>query len=518
MSINEMERDYLVNEMEILLNEYDYSYENRALALMINEWASEKAPFINAFKKHPNYVEGKFLIAFDCDYERKIDPEESRVFYRWLSDNAMPKKELLPKEIVDRTDPFSCLPDGIFNFFYWLNNYAERCISESTASYLNCHVPEIHAHAGQKTSRVVNKLCTYLGYSTVEGYNKAFARYADSLSPMTIKRHTVISINPLDYLTMSFGNSWSSCHTIDKDNKRRMPNGYEGQYSSGTVSYMLDPSSFILYTVDANYNGTDYWTQPKINRQMFHWGEDKLVQARLYPQDNDSNGDAYTPYRNIVQEVMAKIFDFPNLWTISKGNDKANKYIIGRGTNYQDYRYYSNVTLSRIKGSENENMFQVGARPICIECGCRHDYEENISCCSDEDRYVCEDCGDRLDEDDVYWVDGYAYCRDCVSYCEWCEEYHRGDEHWIADREMWVCDTCYCEDFEYCDECGDNVREATYIESEDIHVCRSCRARYFTLCYECGEYVRDSEVVTIDGNQYCERCAEEHSEEEKEVC
>lgn len=520
MIINEMERDYLVSEMENLLEEYDYEYSRTALETIISKWADAKAPIITAFKKHPKYVEGKFMIAYDVDFERKIDKEESRIFSRWLRENALPRMELLPKEIADRTAHGNYIPQGIFDFIYYLHNYAERCISENTANYLNTYIPEIHAHAGQKTTRVVNKLCTYLGYSKVDGYNRAYARYADSLNPLSIKRHTVLSLNPLDYLTMSFGNSWSSCHTIDKNNKRRMPNGYQGQYSSGTMSYMLDPSSMVLYTVDGAYNGNEYWTQPKVNRQMFHWGEDKLVQARLYPQDNDYNGEAYTPYRNIVQEIMSTIFDFPNLWTISRGGSNASQYIIGRGTNYQDYRYFDNVTLCRIKGKDNQNQFQVGETPICIECGRTHHDEECISCCADYGRYACADCGERIHEDDVCWVNGEPYCRDCVHWCEWCEDYHRQDEFWIEDRQMYVCESCYNEDFYCCEECGDYIRDAYYVDSEEIYVCNTCRERYFTECGDCGELFRDDDIVWIDENPYCARCAEDHASEEneEEIC
>lgn len=515
MSITEMEKDYLIKEIESLLDDYDYEYSRRALESIIDEWATQKATLIEAFKKHPNYMEGKFMIAFDCDYERTIDKEESRIFSIWLRENAIHRTELYPKEIVDRTIPDNFLPQGIFDFFYYLHNYAERCISENTAVYLNTYVPEIHAHAGQKTSRVVNKLCTYLGYSKVDGYNKAFARYADSLSPLTIKRHTILSLNPLDYLTMSFGNSWSSCHTIDRENKRDLPNGYEGLHSSGTMSYMLDPSSMVFYTVDASYNGDEYWTQDKIHRQMFHWGEDKLVQARLYPQDNDYNGEAYTPYRNIVQNIMSTIFDFPNLWTIAKGSDKVRCWINTFGTHYPDYYYGSNVTLSRIKGNENEKLFQVGARPICIDCGCRHSIENNISCC--KGNYVCDDCGEELNEDEVYWVDGVAYCRDCVNYCQWCGEYHRREEYWIEDRQFYVCESCYYDDFYYCEECGHCVRDAVFIESEEIYVCEECANEFFEVCADCGEYFRKDKIVWIDDTPYCEDCAEEHASEE-EVC
>ena len=44
-----------------------------------------------------------------------------------------------------------------------------------------------------------------------EAYDK-FAKYADSINPIKVKRHTVLSVHPIDYYTMSFGNSWTSCH------------------------------------------------------------------------------------------------------------------------------------------------------------------------------------------------------------------------------------------------------------------------------------------------------------------
>jgi hypothetical protein len=202
----------------------------------------------------------------------------------------------------------------------------------------------------------MNKLFTYLGYNKHPDYNREFAKYADALNPLVIKRHTILSLNPLDYLTMSFGNSWASCHTIDKENKRNMPNSYQGQYSSGTMSYMLDATSMVFYTVDKSYEGIEYWTQPKINRQMFHYAEDKLVQGRLYPQDNDGCQNEYTGYRNLVQEIIAQVLEVPNLWSLKIGTNAAGRYIYTRGTHYADYCYYDNCSLSTLKGSENEDL------------------------------------------------------------------------------------------------------------------------------------------------------------------
>lgn len=507
------ERNYLLNSMEELLVEYDYEYSESALNDIIDEWASQKAGLIEAFKKHPNYIEGKFMIAFDADYERKIELQPSYDFSRWIRFTAIVEREgELPAEVIARMQEGECLPQDMFDFFYLLASFAERVLSERTTDFINRAFPTIRAHVGQKTSRVVNKICQYLGFDKVDGYNREFAKYADSLSPMIIKRHTILSVNPLDYLTMSFGNSWASCHTIDKANKRRMPNNYSGCYSSGTISYMLDSTSMVLYTVDAGYNGNEYWTQPKINRQMFHYGEEKLVQARLYPQDNDGASDAYMPYRNIVQQIVSEIFGFPNLWTLNKGTSAASRYIDSRGTHYRDYYHYGSCTLSRVKGSENEDFITVGASPICIECGSRHSTENNINCCHGS--YICEDCGDRISEDDVIWIDGDPYCRDCCSYCDHCEEYHRGNSTYIPSNYRNVCDSCLEYYYTYCDECDEYVHndDAYYIECEDRYVCESCLHQNYFYCDDCGEYYPLDDRNEYDYLSLCPTCYNERQE------
>ena len=515
------EKNYLFEAMANLLDEYDYRYSSYALDEIIDEWYSQKEVLIEAFKKHPNYLEGKFMIAFDADYERKVEKQASNVFRTWVINEALPKiYDKLPEEArqMDWGGEYT-IKNSMFNFFYYLANYATRCISEITASYLNEVFPTVHAHPGQKTSRVVNKICAYLGIDKVDGYNREFAKYADSLSPIVIKRHTILSINPLDYLTMSFGNSWASCHTIDTDNKRGMPNAYSGCYSSGTISYMLDQTSMVLYTVDASYNGNEYWDEPKINRQMFHYGEEKLVQARLYPQDNDGDDAAYAPYRNIVQNIIATIFDFPNLWTLNKGTREVCRYIYSDGTNYPDYCHYNNCTISRIKGSENEMSMTVGASPICIDCGERHSVNDNINHCN---KYICQDCGCVIeDEEDIVWIDDEPYCRDCCSYCECCNRYHRLESHYARGYGD-VCQDCLDEDFTYCECCEEYVRstETYYVECEDRYVCDDCLNSYYTRCEDCYEYYPNEDMHEYGDMMLCNDCYEERkdNDEDEEVC
>ena len=514
MCVTNEELRFTKSEMQELYDEYNWTYGDDGVDTILDVWKSfeAKGPFIEAFKKHPDYVEGKFMIAKTADYEREINKDASREFSKWLINKIRAGEVKLPTEIEEQRKKECCswLPDRLFNFIYYLHNYAARTITESTANHLNAIVPEVHAHTGQKTSRVINKLCCYLGFDKLDDYNKEFAKYADSLSPLKIKRHTILSVNPLDFLTMSFGNSWASCHTIDKGNRRGMPYSYSGEYCSGTMSYMLDGTSMVLYTVDAAYDGNAFYTQPKITRQMFHFGEEKLVQSRLYPQGNDGASDFYTTYRNIVQQILSEVFEFPNLWTVGRGTDKASQYIYSRGTHYPDYHYVGDCTLSRIKGSENEECIVVGHRPICIECGYEHSEDDTINCCTSNGGYQCYECGEWLDEDDAIYIDGDYYCRDCVNYCSSCEEYHRDYEYYVEDAGWgggYVCENCYenyCNTCEDCDNSyySDNMH---WIENLGITVCESCYENYYE-CSECGDMHHIDNMHLHNRDYYCDDC------------
>lgn len=519
--LTDNERSYLFDSMTNLLEEYDYNYNDDSIYAIIDRWAEQKSDLITAFKKHPKYLDGQFCIAFASDYERTVDYKTVNDFVDWiLTKVAYNYKAILPQEILDKTVRWAFCPGFVETIFTGLRgDWADRTVCEAMATFVNSNMPNIHAHTGEKTSRLINRICVYLNYAKHPDYNREFAKFADALSPIVVKRHTILSLNPLDYLTMSFGNSWASCHTIDKDNKRHMPNSYEGMYSSGTMSYMLDPSSMVFYTVDASYDGNEYWNEPKINRQMYHYQHDKLIQSRLYPQDNDGHSETYSPYRAIVQEIISTVFDFPNLWTLKKGTNHISSVTCSCGTHYRDYYNFNNCTLSIRKESTDEHHVNIGAKPICIECGSEHMREDNINCCDESDGYHCERCGCYIGEDDVNWVGDFPYCCDCSSYCEDCDEYYSVEDEVYIDREdRYVCRWCADEHYTRCDHCDEYCHndDIFHVESTGEDVCPDCLKRYYTECAKCGKYHLKNKVTKLNGKFYCKDCAEEMTEEDAE--
>lgn len=391
-------------------------------------------------------------------------------------------------------------------FSYLIANYKDHIVDEDLATKVNEMYPTVKAKVGQKMSRLVNKVCTMIGMDKLPEYNREFAKYSDAINPLAIKRHTILSCHPVDYLTMSFGNSWASCHTIDKTNKRHMPNDYSGCYSSGTESYMLDDSSFVFYTVDKDYNGNEYELQPKINRNMFHIGEDKLIQARVYPQATDGETGIYKQIREIAQKVISDCLEAPNMWKNYKGTDECREVIYTKGTHYTDYLNFSDCNVSYLKRETdklNKIKITVGHKPICPCCGTEHTTREQIECnnCY-EDEIECSCCGCHCDRDNMHEIDGSWYCDDCCFYCEYHEEYETGDGTYVEHYGR-VCDYALENgDFYQCAHCDEwHYGDAEVLAEDGATFC----------CYDCasnGGYEDTSDGCWYPDDEvyYCEHC------------
>ena len=337
---------------------------------------------------------------------------------------------------------------------YITGNCREKQITEEQAQKIK-EITKLEVASGTKLTKVIQKICKILEIDKVKriekdrngddkdyGFNYQYAKLADAINPMKYKRITVISVNPMDYWGMSFGNTWASCHTIDKANKRGVKgNHYNGCYSSGTESYMLDESSVIFYTVREDYEGNEYWKQDKYQRVVFCVNKEGnlLVESRVYPDGRDGGDSSLAKqFREVMQKVVSDIFEEPNYWNCKKDTELISKLTETTGTHYTDYVQYRDCTISEKKDSLREYpKIRIGHYPICPCCGEEHDREDTIICeyCDDE-RYTCEYCGDSVREDDAIFVnDGqYVYCceecarRDGFVYCYDTEEYEREDD------------------------------------------------------------------------------------------
>ncbi len=386
------------------------------------------------------------------------------------------------------------------------------------SSLLGCKTT---AKVGQKFSKPVLALLIELGYDKVTGcksesyvvwgWNQFKAKLGDAVSPQTYTRHTLLSVHPVDFFRMSMGNSWQSCHTIDKlgvDDRRGDP--YEGQYCGGTLSYMRDSVSFVYYTAKETLDDdTEFCFEDKYTRQMFHIGTKAnpfFVQGRMYPQSNDTGSNGlYAQYRQNVEAILAKAWDIEIQWKVEAS--QSSPLIESWGNHYKDYEHYDTCKLVRYEGVDKGDLktITIGSTPICIECGNEDKYmdSDTINCCTkiNVNDYECYECGCIVDEDDVRWVDGVPYCYDCATYCEYCETYHANRSMtWLSSYERDVCETELTSDYVY------SGYEGNYLHTDDACYCEDVQDYiYYDDAYFCEGndcYYLDPYEAKADGYYY----------------
>ena len=503
-----------------------------------DEWRAERRRMQNTINKaRTNYDDWKTICANDgYKYVSRQDYNKyravSQIFHRLLSRCGI-------KELPNIINGDDCL---------LLKEYADTIGIKMTeglkvAKYIRKilvkfgidKVVDLHEQAWDTTDNDGN--ITHHTRMVDMGYNYYFALLGDSINPMEVPSEVVLSVNPIDYWTMSFGYKWASCHTIDKENRRGNDKNYSGCYSSGTESYMLDPSSFIVYSrPDAKrlekIGETDLplELQSKMKRCVFMLGEDKLVQSRLYPDGRDGGDEGLAgQFRNIVQTTIAGLYHTSNLWTLKSGRRACYDVVdtASEATHYEDYNEYEDCNVSylrRVDGLLNTNPIAVGAMPICPCCGEGHESNEWITCEDCREEVCCEDCGAVLSRryGEGIEVNGHRFCDGCCArrsgWVEteddgWCREddglYEESTDTWWRDTYEgvyiegvgeWFHNEEAAEDagYVYCEYGDEWAYESDAYEVGDTGI-------YFSICHYDGYF------ETEDGKYFpTEECAENH--------
>ena len=575
MNYNETVRE-MVNEAYDLMVEYGHSATLEGTEAAVSYGYDNKANLREILSNSTlgTWIPEKDQLLLDFTYVREVDDV---LFNRCLYEIS----QIFDKRIFDG----KCSPEGIcasrekeYQFRRIMSGIRTNVVDTERIKELQKYLPELRVNEGMKTSRVVNKFYTKLfdcqkysefrnelkrnengtplkdedGYFIYEKvkhfpYNKIYAKLADCCNPITIKRKVIFSISYIDFLTMSFGNTWSSCHTIDKENMRNSRGShYEGMYCGGCLSYANDATTIIVYTVDENYdpdkgykvswNGnyySGYETQDKINRQLIHVNGNVMIQARLYPQSNDGATDLYKVFRDIEERVIASGKGKPNLWKYeghSNMRDVATTPY--EAHNYQDYFSYVDCGICVLKGDDgeyNHNAFKmvIGHYGIDVNDGTEipggGEFDGWLTQV-DADTVVCADCGGIISEENAYLIDGEWYCEDCVYYCESCNEYHSRNQNepiYVSGYGD-LCENGLSREIENgniirCERCGEyfvtsgwNAVDGYYTE-DGYWYCS-------TSCYRDDGYVRDLDDNLIPESDAVQLCGDWYRMEDNVTC
>ena len=104
---------------------------------------------------------------------------------------------------------------------------------------------------------------------------------------------------------------------------------------------------------------------------MFHYGNNILLQGRVYPQGNDGNTDLYKVFRNYVQDELSPLIGLTDTVWRKKDDGRVSSNVESYGVHYRDYTSFSscNVSYPRERSDSSDNVITIGHSGVCPHCG-----------------------------------------------------------------------------------------------------------------------------------------------------
>ena len=309
---------------------------------------------------------------------------------------------------------------------------------------------EIKVQRGCRPMRIISRVAkAYGGIDYLDAFQTEISQV---LNQRKLTGTLTISIHPMDYMTMSDNDAdWSSCMSWREG----------GCYCRGTVEMMNSNMVVVAYLAadeEMSVPHGYYWNSKKW-RELFIVTPEIITGVKGYPYQN---------------EELVKIV---NLWLKELAEKNLGWQYEDDNTNYQHRVSFTHVnpetgeaydafvrfhtdTMYNDFGSIDDGHYGIfgknldsydidinySGQEICMECGsddASFDGEGCLVCCDCDDPHYCNDCGERLSEDEIYWLDDNPYCEYCYN------------EHAVED------------DLSNVEHDTNNMYEVRFVENED---------------------------------------------------
>lgn len=367
--LSEAELNPIVDSMESVFEEAYCEYTDEAVAQMAKKWAQNKSKLANILRKADGWDEKNLCVVREITVEHR-DVSRAQKAYQALIYNTYycaPNDTPSARLLADMYSEGSLLFDA-----------KSGALSQKGRAWLIANLErkgfnvKFSLNVGAKFSRVINAVLRAVieqAHLACPEYEKCFAAFSDAIKNKSEKLKFVLSIHPADYMRMSFGNSWKSCHKLG-----------EGCYQAGTLSYMLDTCSMVGYVVKTECKD-EYWKEGKIFRQMFMYNGAEMLKSRLYP--DYSVNDAI--YGTAFADCVAKILDIPSDW--ERVNSVLTTMSQGKNSSaYPDFTCSCYNTWSLVNPKYRADCAfiakttPIGEPPMCPICGETHRNKSTCHC------------------------------------------------------------------------------------------------------------------------------------------
>jgi hypothetical protein len=333
-----------------------------------------------------------------------------------------------------------------------------------------------------------------------EAVEKIFSKINNGKLPKN-GAELVISLNFADWFLCSTAESWGSC--LDLVN---------GGFWTGLPGLIGDKNRCMIYITSGK------------KKKKFDIEVDSIISRSwaLIDKENVINILHWYPNRLIEISKMKEITGLNMIRTDSGFKSKSKVHFMWH-TNGITTSVYNDNTAPRKDGYIHsgycgayhfDKNFKETEDPFCdLEVGLADLIEgkETLENYFREDEFVCCECGDSLEEDEVFSSDerGDSYCESCYSEiffeCDNCGRETRGEGIETSNGDL-ICTSCYDDKYAECDDCGKiHDRDDMHDIRDEFYVCGKCYKNY-SACHECKDEYHDDDMIENNGRFLCEGC------------
>lgn len=327
---------------------------------------------------------------------------------------------------------------------------------------------ELQLQKGMKPVRALSKIVDY--FKDVESFKKVASlfeayrlQHSVVLNDKMVKGNLVVSIHPLDYMTMSDNASnWQSCMSWRE----------KGCYHVGTIEMMNSNNVVCCYLESKepfhfnSENESDAYTwNNKKWRQLLYVTKDIIVSGKPYPYvNNDLTKALIEVVRKLAKQNLNWEYSFgPELYQDMKHINGA--YSMNRARDYirnRDMKKHN--ILFDTKGMYNDMLNDSNTKYWCVRNKVKHNKIISYSgkatclCCGESIVYFNEDESSYYN--DRYENTGSSICIDC-------------------EREYFHCDECDCDNttlkyYNYTRPDGSIGRICEHCWNDKVRICPCC--------------------------------------------
>lgn len=289
----------------------------------------------------------------------------------------------------------------------------------------------IKLNNGAKTMKLLGKVSRIIGLEAE--FEKFRLAHSLLLNKKKIKGTLCLSIHPMDYLTMSDNdNGWTSCMSWEDD----------GDYRMGTVEMMNSPNTIVAYlkSNDKKFEWYDHSWNSKLWRTLIVVDPAVIVSVKNYPYEHvECTKMCIETLRNLVTQNLDWVFPYPCTElkedTVFDFNGENKRFTCETHRMYNDFGTMPNYGIISDKLTAATRITYSGITE-CMHCGstdnfyddCNYVYCSQCSSGDSSSYYVCDECGERYYEDDIYWVEDTPICYHCFAdsavECDICGDYY----------------------------------------------------------------------------------------------